>query len=186
MSGLYLLGVIALWLWLTSLLWKGLRRWYSSGGEGASARNGVAVLIALLWLGASFWYGGGRKYYYDWQVERMCAVDGGVKVYETVKLPAEKFDKWGMVSFYKPNRGEDALGKDFLFTRETYYYLRGNPNLFRMHTQVTRRSDGKVLGESVFYKRAGGDLPGPWHGSSYMCPELDVRNDVLHQLFIKE
>ena len=186
MSGLYLLGVVALWLGLSSLLWRWLRRWRSAEGGRTNIRNGIAIVVSILWLGVSFWYAGGQKYYYDWQVNRMCAVDGGVRVYETVRLQADKFDKWGMVNFYRPNQGVDALGSVYLFNRETVYYIRKNPELFRMSTQVIRRADHKVLGESVFYKRGGGDLPGPWHGSSYMCPKLSVENDVLRQIFIKE
>jgi hypothetical protein len=140
-----------------------------------------AVLIALGTLLA-----GCEKARLDAQVRELCAKDGGVKVYETVKLPAEKFDKWGMVTFYEPAKGENALGPEYVFKRETIYYKSGNPDLFRMHTQVIRRSDSKVLGESVFYKRGGGDLPGPWQGSSFMCPELSVANDVLRQVFVRE
>ncbi len=51
----------------------------------------------------------------DAEVRRLCAIDGGVKVYETVKLPPDKFDKWGMVNFYKPTQGENALGPDYVF-----------------------------------------------------------------------
>jgi len=27
-----------------------------------------------------------------------------------------------------------------------------------------------AIGETVFYGRGGGELSGPWHGSSYVCP----------------
>jgi hypothetical protein len=50
-------------------------------------------MVALVWLAASFWYGGGAKIYYDAKAYRLCAIDGGVKVYETVKLPPEKFNQ---------------------------------------------------------------------------------------------
>jgi len=202
MSGLYLLGVIALWLWLTRLMWKAWRR----GRQAVNADrrrlwNALAIVAGLLWFGASFWYGGGRKYYYDWQVEKLCAKDGGVKVYETVRLPAERFDKFGMVKLYSEQRVEnksayrhndkqtvleEVLGQEYIYRWITTYYRKGSPDIFRMHFQVIRLSDGKLLGESFFYKRGGGDLPGPWHGSSYMCPELSVANDVLRQVFVKE
>ena len=129
---------------------------------------------------------GCEKQRLDAQVRELCAKDGGIKVYETVKLPPDRFDQWGMVKPYDPTQGENALGSDYLFKRETDYLRQGNPDMFRMHTQVIRRADSKVLGESVFYKRGGGDIPGPWHESSYMCPELSVENDVHRQVFIKE
>lgn len=122
----------------------------------------------------------------DAEVERLCAIDGGVKVYETVKLPADRFNQWGQINFYKPTQGENTLGPEYVFRRETTYYRQGNPDMFRMHTRIIRRSDGRLLGESVYYKRGGGDLPGPWHGSSFMCPDPTAANDVLRQVFVKD
>jgi len=99
---------------------------------------------------------GPSKTQLDVEVDRLCAIDGGVRVYETVALPSDKFDKWGQINFYRPTQGENALGTEYVFKREIYYYKQGNPDLFRLHTQVYRRLDGKLLGESVFYKRGGG------------------------------
>lgn len=141
----------------------------------------LLIVVSLLPLLA-----GCEKARLDQQVKELCAKDGGVKVYETVKLSPERFDQWGMVKPYDPTQGDRALGSEFVFKRDTTYFRKGNPDMFRMHTKVIRRSDGKLLGESVFYKRGGGDMPGPWHGSSFMCPELSVSNDVLRQVFVKE
>ncbi len=142
--------------------------------------------IILLLLGSSIVYVTffSEKARLDREVDRLCAIDGGIKVYETVTLPPNRFDKWGQINFYRPDQGENALGAEYLFKRETYYYKQGNPDLFRLHTQVYRRIDSKLLGESVFYKRGGGDLPGPWHGTSHMCPELSVKADVMRQIFV--
>ena len=141
----------------------------------------VLLLIASAIIYASFFT---EKDRLDREVKRLFAIDGGIKVYETVPLPPDKFNKYGQINFYRPTQGENTLGKDYLFKRETYYYKQGNPDLFRLHTQIFRRSDGKLLGESVFYKRGGGDIPGPWHGTSYMCPELSVKTDILRQIFV--
>jgi hypothetical protein len=43
----------------------------------------------------------------------MCAKDGGIRVYEMVKLPPEKFNEWGQVNFYRPTQKEQALGLPF-------------------------------------------------------------------------
>jgi hypothetical protein len=170
MSGFYLIGVIALWLWLTSLLWKGLRFCVSGTDKPAGVRNGIALIVAFLWLGASFWYSGGRKFYYDWRVDQMCAVDGGVKVYETVKLPAERFDKYGNIDV--PNLKYAKPTDEYYFEIDDKYFRRGDPNLIRSVTRIIRRSDGKVLGESIRYGRGGGDFPGPWHPSTFDCPSI--------------
>ncbi|MFN2309472.1 MAG: hypothetical protein ABR553_07020 [Gammaproteobacteria bacterium] len=170
MSGLYLIGVVALWLWLTSLVWKGVKRLRGRVGEHTTAINVFVFMIALFWFGASFWYSGGQKYYYDAQVNRLCAVDGGIKVYETVSLPPERFDQYGNVGIHNKRKMNES--DEYYFVTEDEYLRKGNPVMIRTVTQILRRSDRKVLGESIRYGRGGGDLPGPWHPSTYNCPEI--------------
>jgi hypothetical protein len=131
--------------------------------------------------------GGPSKSELDEEVRRLCAIDGGVKVYETVKLPADKFNQWGQVNFYKPTQGENALGSDYIYKWDIHYYKKGEPTLNgaqetamrRDAIKITRKSDMKVLGEFVTYHRAGGDLPGPWMPSSYRCPDIQQANEVV-------
>lgn len=106
----------------------------------------------------------------DAEVDRLCAIDGGVRVYETIKLPADKFNQWGQVNFYRPTQGENALGSEYILNEKTKYIQQGNPQLARHYYVISRRSDGRVLGETVLYGRGGGGVPGPWHESSYTCP----------------
>ncbi len=179
MLGLILLVMVALWAALTLLIgwyWRRVRK--KSGGQwdfGSIA----ATVIAILWLAGSFWYGGGAKIYYDAKVDRLCAVDGGVKVYETVSLPPEKFNEWGKINFYKGTQGENSLGPEYIYKRETTYLLNVNLKLIRFHNEVIRRSDGKKLGEWTYYERGGGDLPMPGSPSSYICPPLGSDNSGL-------
>src|SRR3546814_9624796 len=100
-----------------------------------------------------------RIYYYDWQVRQMCAVDGCVKVYETVVLPAAKFDRYGNIGV-KNERYAGALD-EYYFKTEDKYLRTGNPTLIRSTTRIIRRSDGMVLGEATRYGRGGGDMHGP-------------------------
>lgn len=133
----------------------------------------VAFVVHHEWLKASL----------DTQVREMCKRDGGIKVYEAVKLPADRFNEWGQVNFYIPNQGENALGESYIFKRETRYYQQGNPTMYRGQVQVFRNIDQKLLGESIFYIRGGGDLPGPWHGSSYNCPAEYGDQDLFKRVF---
>jgi type VI protein secretion system component VasK len=78
---LYYLFVLAIWIWLTKTIW---RLWRFNRQDPYKNRRQVDIVFAVLviiWLSASFWYGGGRKYYYDAEVRRLCAIDGGVKIY---------------------------------------------------------------------------------------------------------
>lgn len=183
MMALYLLIVIAVWAGLSWVLWKLWRRWRAVEGANRRLRDALALALGAAWFGISFWYGGGQKYYYDWQVERLCAKDGGIKVYETVKLPAEKFDKWGTPVFYK---GGYDLGPDYAIKETKHYYRSGDPEFLSYHYQIIRRSDSKLLGETISYQRGGGDLPGPWQPTSFTCPpSRDAGpNALLMKIFV--
>ena len=101
----------------------------------------------------------------DREVERLCAIDGGISVYETVPLPSDKFNKWGEINFYKPTQKiEDTLGPEYIYQWNMHYYKKGDPAsqgahetvMKRDHLRITRKSDMKLLGEFVLYSRGGG------------------------------
>ncbi|TXH73822.1 hypothetical protein [Thiobacillus sp.] len=156
----------AAWLW---------RRIDSFAVRGLIAVACIATLSGLLWLAV------GEKWLADRQVRALCAKDGGVRVYETVVLPAEKFDEWGNVNI--PNKKYAKSTDEYYYESEDQYYRQKAPRLLRMKTRVIRRSDGKVLGESIRYARSGGDLPGPWHESSFGCPPLPMK--LESSIFLK-
>jgi hypothetical protein len=114
---------------------------------------------------------GCEKHRLDEQVKELCAKDGGERVYQTVRLPKEQFTEHGDLTFYRATRGENALGPDYIFVSEIKELKSGNPDLKRFYHRIERRSDGVILGEAVTYTRGGGDMPGPWHSSSFRCPE---------------
>ncbi len=130
----------------------------------------------------------------DAEVDRLCAIDGGIRVYETVTLPPDKFNERGEINFFRPTQGENALGLEYIFKWEIYDYKKGNPAskgpqesvMGRDHFQIIRKSDMKLLGEFVLYSRVGGDLPGPWAPSSHRCPGLQENEIVLMQKIFKK
>lgn len=127
---------------------------------------------------------GPNKAELDAEVKRLCAIDGGVKVYETVTLPPDKFNQWGNIDL--PNKRYAKPSDEYYFESEDYYYQKGNPRLLRSRTWIVRRSDGKVLGESIRYGRGGGDRPGPWHESSFDCPPIaDAEGKLESSIFLK-
>lgn len=144
------------------LLW---RRSRTPMGKALALTVSVAVLSAPLLVSNAV------KAYYDRQVREMCAKDGGVRVYEMVILPAEQFDKLKRRNFVFFSNALADPADEYYGETDDHYFRQGNPNLVRMQYRIIRRSDGKVLGESVRYGRGGGDLPGPWHESSFTCPD---------------
>ncbi|MDY0397714.1 hypothetical protein [Desulfuromonas thiophila] len=183
MSGLYLLALIGVWLlagWVIYRLW---RRWHPQKLKEKVLHIAIGFLIFCVWFGGAFWEVAGKKMYWDAQVRKLCAIDGGVKVYETVELPEEMFNQWGQPNFYQPTQGENALGKDYIFRSEIKKYRKSDPSISRRLYQVFRKENNKILGETVIYVRSGGDLPGPWHGSTYRCPEDGGIIPLLVEIF---
>lgn len=117
----------------------------------------------------------------DAEVKRLCATDGGIKVYEKVEYPREKFDRFGTIDISSKNY---AKANDlYYYELETQYYRRGNPELRRDRFLIYRAADHKLLGEAVSYARRGGDLPSPMHESSFRCPSDGGVSALKKQVF---
>lgn len=162
-----------------------------NGDRTNSMKRFASALLALELLTGCISF---AKMEMDAEVDRLCAIDGGIKVYETVSLPPEKFAKNGDINFYVGSGGENWLGPEYIWKRhQKFLHPGGDPNaspsLRRTHLQVIRRSDDKLLGESIYYSRVGGDsrflneLMGGPPESSYRCPKGSI--DVIGRVFIK-
>lgn len=127
------------------------------------------VLVLLLLLVVGFYEG--RKAYWDSQVREMCEKDGGVRAYEAVRLPAAEYDQLQRSNWTLPNQLQAQVTDPYFYVAETERLRKSDPTIVRMHTRIFRRADGKVLGEIVRFSRGGGDLPGPWHPTSFTCPD---------------
>ena len=148
-------------------------------------RHVVVVTIATLVL---LWWGipTARQAYYDAKVRSMCAQDGGIKVYEQVRLPAELFDKWGGVRI--PIAKDAKPSDEFVMNWETEHYdtapvIGDGITLRRDRFLVVRQTDGKVLGEATSYARRGGDPIGPWEESSFRCPMSSDDQMLIRRVF---
>ena len=163
------------------------RLYYPRRGEGGFIITSALVLIVIVSLVALTWYQEKQKDGYDAEVKRLCAIDGGVMVYETVELPPEKFSEFGTVKI--PSKEYAKPLDEFFYEGSDMYILRGNPTIRRSSAKYIRRSDGKVLGESVSYHRRGGDplvvqlLSPP---SSFSCPKLSELHFKIQSIFVKE
>ena len=129
----------------------------------------------------------------DQRMEELCKVDGGVKVFEQVPLPASDFDQEGTpLSRYwldaSPVRSDTRLGPDYryVFKREVLKAgepLSGSGELVKRIEQVYRKADNRLLGTAVTYGRRGGDLIVLGHPSSRTCPQQIP--DLLKSIFIQ-
>jgi hypothetical protein len=153
-------------------------------------RAAAAALIALLALAN----GGCERWRLDQQMEVLCKKDGGIKVYETVALPASEFGPGGEPLFKHRAPGtprEDILGPDYRFvlTREILVgpqanAQKGEGQLIRAHNAIYRRADGRLLGEQIWYSRSGGDgFTFGFQPSGKSCPHFN--SDVAQEIFRK-
>jgi hypothetical protein len=166
--------------------------WIDDGGRSKSKklagnRQSVAMrglIIALLPLLLT----GCEKDRLDAEVRRLCAKDGGVKVYETVKLPPEKFDNYGhiKITFEKYSKESD----EYYYTWDVFYLKKQKSStdseLWRSNHKIIRRSDKKILGESILYVRRGGDIiAGPFGPTTFGCGDIIKSPDLERSIFLK-
>lgn len=123
----------------------------------------------------------------DAEVKRLCAIDGGVKVYETVKLPLGLLDKYGAIRI--PDKARAKPSDEYYYDWTVTYLAKGKPedgipDLARSHFKLHRASDNKLMGESVAYTRRGGDIPGSWHPSHFTCPSDSGLTVLQNRVFI--
>lgn len=133
---------------------------------------------------------GCEKYALDRHMEELCEKDGGSKVYEVVKLPENMLTPSGKpFSSVEKNTGEGRLGDEYIYSNEIEILkdgniMKGEGRLLRGHIKIFRKSDSKLLGESITYGRSGGDGIVLGHPSSSTCPKSGVK--IENQIFIKE
>jgi hypothetical protein len=152
-----------------------------------TARTALVVLLALGTAGCERWR-------LDQQMEVLCKQDGGIKVYETVTLPASEFSNVGQpLARYaqQAKSTEERLGPDYRYVWQRTVLFgvgakleAGEGTLVRNHHSITRRADGRLLGESVSYARGGGDgFTFGFQPSGNHCP--NPRIDLIGSVFIK-
>lgn len=135
---------------------------------------------------------GCEKFELDRQMEELCKKDGGVRVYETVKLPPEMFEPLGdPFPGWRRRPPSERLGNDYEYLFDVEYLVKGDPlkgqgRLQRYQIKIIRRADQKLMGESVSYGRSGGDFIALGHPTSNGCPVGQSSIDVIRQVFIKQ
>jgi len=148
------------------------------------------LLLGSCTVGLLVLFSGCEKLSLDRQMEDLCRKDGGVKVYETVTLPPEMFDQWGdPFPGWRGRNPEDRLGQEYRYFMEIIDIkrgdaLKGEGELRRFATRIHRRSDNKLMGESISYGRSGGDFIAFAHPTSRSCPASQSESDLIRAVFL--
>lgn len=118
----------------------------------------------------------------DAEVKRLCAIDGGVKVYEKVIVQPQDLDRFGTVDV--SSKAYAKPGDKYYYELQSQFYRTGNPEMRRDRFLLYRASDHKLLAEAVSYARRGGDVPSPMHESSFRCPRDSGMSALKDQVFV--
>lgn len=135
---------------------------------------GLVVLYLLLWPS--------EKDHLNAQMAELCKKDGGVKIYERVKLPVEMFNEFGSLKTPKYiKRGNEYISQVadiYELSTDTTTIKSGDPfkgqgNLARDYIKAVRVTDKKIIAEYVSYSRVGGDRWFAGMPSAENCPLSD-------------
>ncbi len=183
---IYPLPIILLWVGLTWLLHRLFRLFKPRAHKGKGIYILTGIMVFSAWYGWAFWEFTGKKMYWDYQVRQMCANDGGVKVYETVILPPTEYED--LVSHGLSLRIFARSSIPYYEESEEHLVRKYDPEIYKNILRVIRRSDGKVLGEIIWYRREGGDLPGnPFPSSGFNClAAIPHSVSFAESVFLKE
>ena len=151
----------------------------------------IVLLLSITFVGCAG-YVPGRQSYWDAQVKEMCEKDGGVTIFERIRMSKADIDRRIL-----PMTADGKLGialKELAHSdapvyaeRKTTYLRESNPQVGRVEWIAIRRSDQVVVARWISYGRFGGDLPtGLAHDSSFGCPVPRKITSDLQQLFIVE
>lgn len=164
--------------------------------RGRNHTRFLSGLLSPIWLLAVGLLGltGCERYALDQQMEELCKKDGGIKIYETVTLPASEFTSTGApLGKYIPlaNSESDYLGPDYRYVQKREILVgpradatKGEGQLIRVYQAVYRQSDGRLLGENVWYSRSGGDgFTLGFQPSGRSCPRLE--QGLFRSIFLR-
>jgi hypothetical protein len=146
---------------------------------------GIAICAGILLPLASC-----ERYALDRKMEELCKKDGGIKIYETVTLPRTEYEAiWkfagtakSRADYYGP--GYRAVSTRVVLVGQNVKAETGMGQLARLYWAIYRRSDDRLLGEHVEYRRDGGDFfTFGFQPSSASCPHVD--RGLAQGIFIK-
>lgn len=166
-----------------------LRRSINAGGLTGSWLLRTLYVVTLM---STSFLSGCEKFELDRRMEELCKKDGGVRVYETVKLPPEMFEHYGdPFPGWRGRPDSERLGSDYEYLSTSEDLVKGDPlkgqgRLRRDHIKIVRRTDTKLMGESIYYGRSGGDFIVIDHFTSKGCPQGQHHSDVVRQVFINQ
>lgn len=131
----------------------------------------------------------------DIEIDRLCAKDGGIKVYERVALPANYFypdikgdPRSGDVNLQAMRADAAKLPHYYeLVSNREYVPSKTDIRISRWGYTVVERPSGKVIAAGTNYVRSGGDFGNPFTPTVHSCigSAGPFWSDLLVQVFYR-
>ncbi|OGT29224.1 MAG: hypothetical protein A2W28_09385 [Gammaproteobacteria bacterium RBG_16_51_14] len=153
--------------------------------ESRQWKWGVRMAVVLVFVLIPTWdMILGRVY-----LNHLCSTEAGVKVYQTVELPAEYWDKEGRPRFMNARGVINMvmLGDRFKWHQVREPYINGLIKIDKRRWQLEDITTQKALGEKVDFVRYFGWLNrfSPAPNVSESCPDIEIKQEksILHGIF---
>jgi hypothetical protein len=149
-------------------------------GRSLTGATAVTALVALLALQGCTAVLNARES--EAEVQRMCALDGGLRVYEKVPTAPGRFPTVipdAGLQVWQPKAGAIFGNYRYEEVRGPGMQVQGRGRfIYRDTVTITRISDGKVMGELVSYRDEGDEI---LHG--IRCPEKVFSQKLIDSVF---
>lgn len=116
---------------------------------------------------------------WDAKVRELCNKDGGVTVYERIRLSESEYRRLrDLGRSIAPVKDLAPYESPYISEQTCEVLRKGVPAVYRVETSVVRRSDGKILSRSVnYFRQRDGFISG------FGCRDVDVPVDITGATF---
>lgn len=169
--------VVVLWLPFCGWIARKVSKRFTSSGKRWASGIATFLVVSLLPFVDSI---AGHIYF-----NHLCSTEAGVKVYQTVELPAEYWDEQGKPRFYDDKNGNLRLPIDSVKweSRTEKYPFSVEKNI----SEIKEKSTGKVLSERVLFTYWGGWLARNFylaHNTAISCnSDVKAYTNYVMQIF---
>ena len=152
---------------------------FCNGRFSISLMRALTIVAAGVLLGSCASYASLRFAGWDAKVRELCEKDGGVTVYDRVKLTQSEYRRLrDLAGSVTPPKASAHPQSAYVADSKHDQLNDTIPVVSRSETAIVRRSDGKVMSRLIYYSRARhGVIP------SFGCNDVGVQVDITGRTF---
>lgn len=140
-------------------------------------RFATAIAFSSLLAGCGY-----ERWFADREIDRLCKIDGGIKVYIKDLPPKEFMRPDGKINSW--TLGAAKPGQSYYFVNKSKQIRTGEQEIVRIESDLIRGHDKALLGTGIAYLRPRDSL-GPFSifPITHSCPELGADGPLISAVF---